>query len=97
MVEGMIVANGLEGTEATRARTALWAAVVADPDLADEGRLSRFRDLFTPHAGDTARTSEPHLRLPRAPARVAELADAEGLNPSGASAPCGSDPTPGTL
>ena len=36
MVEGVIVANGLEGTEATRARTALWAAVVADADLADE-------------------------------------------------------------
>ena len=30
------MANGLEGTEATRARTALWAAVVADADLADE-------------------------------------------------------------
>jgi hypothetical protein len=35
MVEGVVVANRLEGTEATRVRTALWAAVVADPDLAD--------------------------------------------------------------
>lgn len=34
MVEGIVVANGLEGTEATRTRTALWAAVVADADLA---------------------------------------------------------------
>src|SRR5690606_38522331 len=29
------------------------------------------------------------------PARVAQLADAEGLNPSGAPAPCGFDPRPG--
>jgi hypothetical protein len=36
MVEGVVVANGLTGTEATRVRTALWAAVVADPDLASE-------------------------------------------------------------
>ena len=32
MVEGVIVANGLEGTEATRVRTALWSAVVADAE-----------------------------------------------------------------
>ena len=31
MVEGIVVANELDGTEATRARTALWSAVVADP------------------------------------------------------------------
>jgi hypothetical protein len=36
MVEGVIVANRLDGTEATRVRTALWSAVVADPDLADQ-------------------------------------------------------------
>jgi hypothetical protein len=36
MVEGVVVTNQLEGTEATRVRTALWAAVVADPDLAAE-------------------------------------------------------------
>jgi hypothetical protein len=37
MVEGIVVANGLQGTEATRVRTALWSAVVADADLADPG------------------------------------------------------------
>ncbi|MBS1848664.1 MAG: hypothetical protein JST73_10345 [Actinobacteria bacterium] len=31
MVEGVIVANRLTGAEATRARTALWEAVVATP------------------------------------------------------------------
>ncbi len=29
MVEGVVVANRLDGTEATRVRTALWAAVAA--------------------------------------------------------------------
>jgi hypothetical protein len=32
MVEGVVVANRLEGTEATRIRTALWSAVVADAE-----------------------------------------------------------------
>jgi len=30
MVEGVVVANELSGTDATRVRTALWGAVVAD-------------------------------------------------------------------
>ena len=32
MVEGVVVANALSGTEATRTRTALWDAVVAAGD-----------------------------------------------------------------
>src|SRR5688500_11148554 len=34
-------------------------------------------------------------RRPGSPARVAELADAEGLNPSGPEGPCGVEPRPG--
>src|SRR3954468_9172785 len=37
----------------------------------------------------------PRPSVPTAPGRVAKLADAEGLNPSGAPAPCGFDPRPG--
>jgi hypothetical protein len=33
MVEGVIVANRLEGAEATRVRTALWEAVSREPGL----------------------------------------------------------------
>ena len=34
MIEGIVVANQLDGTAATRARTALWEAVVADDEAA---------------------------------------------------------------
>ena len=34
MVEGVVVANELDGTEATRVRTALWSAVVAEAEQA---------------------------------------------------------------
>jgi hypothetical protein len=34
LIEGIVVANGLEGAEATRVRTHLWAAVVAGRDVA---------------------------------------------------------------
>ena len=30
LIEGVVVVNGLDGPEATRLRTALWAAVVAE-------------------------------------------------------------------
>lgn len=33
MVEGVVVANRLEGAEATRVRTALWEAVSREPGL----------------------------------------------------------------
>lgn len=33
MLEGVVVANGLEGTAATRARTALWEAITFDRRL----------------------------------------------------------------
>jgi hypothetical protein len=34
MIEGIVVANQLDGTAATRARTALWEAVVANEEAA---------------------------------------------------------------
>lgn len=34
MIEGIVVANRLDGTAATRARTALWEAVVAEQEAA---------------------------------------------------------------
>ena len=74
MIEGIVVANQLDGTAATRARTALWEALVGRGERQLTGLTYRWRARH---------------------ARVAESADAEGLNPSGASAPCGFEPRPG--
>lgn len=38
LIEGVVIVNGLDGVEATRARTALWEAIVAaEPELGLRG------------------------------------------------------------
>jgi hypothetical protein len=65
MIDGVIAANALEGAEAARVRTRLWAAV--------EGETSRAEPARPPRAAGTggSRGARPPLRAVPGDARVA--------------------------